>query len=472
MNAFSFEVDPKIVDGKPTAQLNRNIKFKKVGKKMLMKRKWNILLLLLVFVLVLSACGSNSGGNKPAVETKDQGNKDEPVKLKISWQGSQARNDQILKTLDLYTKSNPNITLEPDYAGLDTYYTKLATQAAGSSLPDILMINTNYFFEYASRGQLLDLAEGINMEDIDKNLLSAGKIDGKLYALPIGTSAISMIYNKVALDKLGVIVPDKGFSWDEWIKLARDLKPKLGENQYLIPDFSISTVIGESDKYEVYQLSHGKGFIHTPEGKFNIDKETYIEFNKLFASLRKEGLVPTSDVSVSHKQNDPKLDNLLNDTLLVNRAYSPYLPGVDGVKPGQYALTEVPHAEQSGGFVLPSQFFAISAHSKHIEESKLFIDWFVNNVEAGKILGFVNGPQVSKKVLGAIISNVEKTDKAQSDLIGLMAADAHPFSSRPKGYGNWSIEYAKVSQEIGFDKITPEEGYENLKEKWEEIINR
>ncbi|WP_165972411.1 ABC transporter substrate-binding protein [Paenibacillus piri] len=374
-----------------------------------------------------------------------------------------------MKTLDLYKKNNPAVSFEPQYMGFDTYFTKLATLAAARNLPDIMQIDTGNLMDYAVRGQLAELS-GINVDGIEKKLLSAGTVNGKQYGLPIGANTLTMMYNKAALDKLGVTVPDKGFSWDDLLKLGRELQPKLEKGKYFMQDLSIATGTSESDKYEMYQLAQGKGYIHTAEGKFNIDKDTYVAFNKLFADLRKEGIVPPADVTAGHKQYDPKLDNFLNGTILIQREYAAAFPAFDSVHPGQYAMTVVPHAKQSGAFLLPSQFFTISKDSKNSEAAIKFLDWFVNDKEAGKSLNLVRGVPVAKPVLDTLLPDLKDADKAQVDIINRTAPEANPFSSRPKGYGTWTDEWTKISQTVAFGKMTPEQGFDELKKKWDEII--
>lgn len=439
--------------------------------------------LLLIVIIAVSACGSAGSGNstgesKPAnsESTGNTGNTKagnsgaEKVQLRISWAGSQSRHDATLKALEVYTELNPHVTFEPDYMGFDTYYTKLATYSAAKNLPDILQIDTNYLLDYALRGQLLDLSEGIDLSDVDPSLLGAGMSNGIQYGIPIGANAIALHYNKVMFDKLGIVVPENGFTWEELIELAREVKPKLESGQYLIQDFSISKDSTELDKYEIYQLAQGKGQPYNPDGTFNIDKETFIEFSELFAQLREEGIVPPVDVSMANKENDPILDNLLNGTILVARGYAASLGAIDGVNPGQYGLMPAPSAAQSGTYLLPSQFFAVAENTPHAEEAKKFIDWFINDVQAGEALGLSRGPQVSKKLADALSDTYNDVEQQQVEYIELAKKIASPFNSKPKGYGNFQVEYNKISQQIGFAQITPEEGYELLRKAWTDTV--
>lgn len=431
-----------------------------------MKHPWLKMAALMVLVMLsfMTACGAS--------EEKQAAHQEETptIQLRISWSGSQVRHDATLKALEAYTQLHPHVRFEPEYMGFDTYWTKMATLSAARNLPDILQIDTGNLQEYVNRDQLLDLSGDIDLSNVEEKQVKTGKIDGKQYAIPIGANAIAFHYNKVMFERLGIKVPEQGFTWDQMIQLAREVKPKLEKGTYLLQDLSISVGGVGSNQYEIFQVAQGKGLLHTSEGEFNMDRETYLAFNHLFSQLRTEGVVPPAEVSISNKDYDPKLDNLLNGTILVQRGYAASLGAIDGIKPGEFGLMVVPSAKQSGSYLLTAQFFAVNKFSPHAEEAKRFINWFINDIEAGKILGLSRGPQVSKKVSAALQSSYSEVEKQQVELVEKTAPIASELYSRPKGYSRFIREYNNISQQIGFGKLTPEQGYDELVKKWDEII--
>ena len=68
-----------------------------------------------------------------------------------------------------------------------------------------------------------------------------------------------------------------------------------------------------------------------------------------------------------------------NDSVLMKRTFAALFPGYEGVKPGAYSLVTQPKGAKSSGWLKPSMFWSVSADSKYTEESKKFIDWFVND---------------------------------------------------------------------------------------------
>ncbi|WP_341414220.1 sugar ABC transporter substrate-binding protein [Paenibacillus filicis] len=429
-------------------------------------RTWGLLSLTALVAASLAGCVSNTeskpGASNGGNSTGNTENK--PVKLRIMWWGSQARHDATLKALDAYTKKHPHVTFEPEFSGFDGYADKLATQAAAKHAPDLIQMNPPWLSEYAGRNQLADLSKGIRLEDVDKSLIDSGTYKDKLYAIPLGNNATGMIYNKDAIDKLGLALPASGWTWEQYYEFGRQAKAKLGKGNYVLMDAT-----GDYTLYSAYQLSQGKGYPITEDGKFNIDKATWLAYVQTYAELRKDGVVPPADIASTDKESDAKLDLLNNGTVLMRRSLAALYPGYDGVKPGAYTLAVQPKGVQSSSWLKPSMFWSVSADSKHIEESKKFIEWFINDPEAADILGTTRGVPVSKKVLDDLTPKLTPSDKLQIELIKSVSLDAQPFNPGAKGWSNYTDkDFKDIGEKVMFGKITPEAGYAELVKKAED----
>ena len=78
--------------------------------------------------------------------------------------------------------ATPDVAIDPETYSWNDYWPKLATQAAGQNLPDVIQMDYRYIFEYARRGQLADLTpfvgKQIDLADFDPKQLESGKVDG------------------------------------------------------------------------------------------------------------------------------------------------------------------------------------------------------------------------------------------------------------------------------------------------------
>ncbi|MEI7026624.1 ABC transporter substrate-binding protein [Paenibacillus sp. y28] len=430
-----------------------------------MKKKWTALLLSLVMGASLTACGgaaekpdsgaAQSGTNSSTAAAGDA------VKLRIVWWGSQERHDATQKALALYSQKNPNVTFESEFSGWDGYFDKLGVQFAARNAPDIIQMDAAYLNEYVGRNLLADLGS-INVADMDKALLDSGKVNGKLYAMPLGSAAFGMVYDKSVIEKIGLKAPEFGWTWDDYYKFGQEAKAKLGSDKYVFVDQS-------SDLYDytAYQLSQGKGQVFT-DNKLTIDKDTWLGYMKKQDELRKAGITTPPDMTVTDKELDPKLDSVINGAALVRHIFSNQVGSITGLKPNALDFVSLPKGQQTGGWLKPGMFWSVNKESKHQEEAKKFIDWFINDAEAGKLLGLSRGIPGNKKVVDALSPSFGDSDKTSLAFINKIAPDAQPFVAEPQGWGNFKKDYKVIVEKLMFGKATPEQAYDELMKKAKE----
>ncbi|WP_019635648.1 ABC transporter substrate-binding protein [Paenibacillus fonticola] len=432
--------------------------------------KWKrlqIVAVLLVATLLLAACGGGKGDNagaKPSDNSSASNSASEKVKLRVMWWGSQPRHEATLKALELYTEKNPHVTFEPEYSGMDGYLDKLSTQAAAHNEPDIFQMDPGWISDWTSRNQLEELGSKIKLDEITPSLLPIGEKDGKQFAVPLGSVAFGMIYDKAALEKLGVTPPQDGWTWDDFFALAEEVKPKLAKDQYFTLDYA-----GNYFMFSAFHYAKGKDVLITDDGKFNIDEAAFLEWTKKFEQLRNEGLVPPADLNASDKEMDPTADLLVNGKVLFRYSFSNNYTTWDSMKEGAYDLVTMPRAEEAGGWLKPSMFLSLSPNSKHKEEAAKFIDWFVNDPEAGAILGTARGVPANAKIAESLIPNLPEGEKVGMKLIDATTPDGQTFTTGPEGWVNFiDKDWPLVRDELSFGRTTPEKAYESLKKASQE----
>ncbi|WP_025028454.1 ABC transporter substrate-binding protein [Caldalkalibacillus mannanilyticus] len=180
-------------------------------------RKLLIILLVVVLPLsLLSACGSKSTGQNGHVKLELFSNKSESI-------------ETLKSMIQKFEEQNPTIKIElnaPPEAE-----TVLKTRLTKNDIPDLMAIGGNYTFgELARAGVFHDFSGDSNVNkvheaymDMLKNLVGSEK-EG-IFGIPYAANANGVIYNIEKLEALGLQPPT---TWDEFIH-ALEVAKEAGE---------------------------------------------------------------------------------------------------------------------------------------------------------------------------------------------------------------------------------------------------
>ena len=177
-----------------------------------MKRLTWIASIVVILVMVLSACGTPEPKIVIRVGTGDAG------------EGLKPHEEIITR----FEAENPDIDVQLEAVAGD-YYARLLTQAAAGDAPDIIMVGDDAVPEFVSKGVFLPLEDFIKGKyPLDTSIylpsvLGPGQWDGKQWLLPKDFSPLGVYYNKKIFDQYGVTYPKDGWTWDDMLKTAQEL---------------------------------------------------------------------------------------------------------------------------------------------------------------------------------------------------------------------------------------------------------
>ncbi|PZE21642.1 ABC transporter substrate-binding protein [Paenibacillus xerothermodurans] len=403
-----------------------------------------------------------SSANPQAGNTSSNGK----VELRIAWWGSQDRHDRTLKAIELYEQQNPNVKLTAEFIAWDGYWDKLATQAAGKNLPDIIQQDYKYVNEYVARDLLVDLnpyvqSNTIDLRDADHLHTDGGKINNKLYAVNLGTNSLAIAYDPAMFAQAGVPELKPGYTWDDLAAAARQLKSKLGSDAYGMPNFNsmdpFKHLLREKGLWLYNEQANGLGYDND---------QILVDYFKYFDALLKDGVVPTPQVTQDIKG--------LEDELIVHKKSPMHFFNSNQVVALQKAanrplkLTILPDLPggTKGHFLKPSQFFSITKHSKHPEEAAKFINFFTNDLKANEILGAERGVPISSKVrehLGKSMGDAAKEMFGYIELAQQHAREIHPPD--PEGSSKIEALFARIQEAVNYGELTPEQAAKQFREE-------
>ncbi|SFM51988.1 Bacterial extracellular solute-binding protein, partial [Gracilibacillus orientalis] len=127
---------------------------------------------------------------------------------------------------------------------------------------------------------------------------------------------------------------------------------------------------------------------------------------------------------------------------------------------------------ESGLFLKPGQFFSITKNSKEKEAAAKFIDFFVNDIEANKIILGERGVPVSSEVKEALKAEVSASRAEVFDYITWVEDNSSPMGSPdPAGAGEIIELLTNLSEQMSYGQITPKEAATTFRSKAESILN-
>lgn len=162
-----------------------------------------------------------------------------PGTVKWSRYSAFTGSEKFYKLLfSLWEEEHPGSKVEAEYAGGDVYWTRIQTQVAAGTTPDVGVADYGRTVSYAKDGILLaldDYIKGDNypLDPFPKATLAqyqwaAGNFDsggdgGKIYGLPYDAQPYIVAYNKTLFDKAGVAIPTQDWTWDDYVTVAKKL---------------------------------------------------------------------------------------------------------------------------------------------------------------------------------------------------------------------------------------------------------
>lgn len=344
---------------------------------------------LLVFGVVLAICFAALS----TVWAEDQ------ITLRVSWWGSQDRHDRTLAAIELFEERNPHITVEPEFLGWNDYWERIATQAAGRNLPDVFQQDMQYIDLYSSRGMLFDLNPYVESGLLDTTHiadteLAGGRIDGRLYGVNLGSNALVGIIDPEMFAQAGVEPPGPEWTWEDYGEIAQTITNNLG-----VP---FAPVLPGQIFHAFQHVLRQRGlslYAADGSGLGYDDDQILIDLLQLDLDLTKQGVLASPAVR-------DEIGSLEEEPMITKEAatvwhWSNAIVALTSAADRPLALITLPKAKdqvKEGLYVKPSMFFSVAESSPHKEAAVMFVDFFINDVEANEILFAERGVPISGKV--------------------------------------------------------------------------
>ncbi|MCL6590764.1 MAG: extracellular solute-binding protein [Firmicutes bacterium] len=420
------------------------------------------LLVLLAVVIVFSFTISLSAADK--------------VTLRLGWWGNPTRDARTIKVVEMYEALNPNVNIETETVGWAGYWDKLNTQGAAGNLPDIIQMDYAYITTWVKNDQLLDLGPYVKSKKLDltgvpETFISGGRVKNKLYGVSLGTNAVCMIYDPAILQKAGVAAPTPDWTWADLEKMALEIYNKTG--------VQVPPLGGATDPRVVFDnmIRQTKKAFFNPKDGASLgftDTKLLIEWFETNLRLLKAGAMVRPDIAFGGAVT-PQESGLAKGTEWLGPAFwsnQVVMMQTAMNRPiGIITMPKIAKSKQPGTYLKPSMFFSVTKKSLHKDEAVKFVNYFINDIEANKVLMGERGIPIVPKVRDTLKALVDPVNKQIFDYIDLAGNNASPIDPPdPPGAGEVLKAFLTINQEVLYQTISPKEAAAKFMKQANEIL--
>ncbi|SFK99578.1 multiple sugar transport system substrate-binding protein [Paenibacillus sp. 1_12] len=409
------------------------------------------------------------GATGTTTTSKDSG---KVTEVRVSWYGDANRTKIYNDTFDIIQKKLPDLKLVREFAASGEYWTKLNTQVAGGNAPDLMIFTLDTLYDFAKRGQLLDLQpfadQGIiHLNDFNPAIVNSGKVDGKLYTVSQGNSILGSYYNKDLFKKAGVSEPDLNWTWDDFSKAMIAIHTSLGKNVWGSEDLA-----GVNNVFQTFLKQKNKD-LYKEDGSLGFEKSDMIEWFTLWDNMRQQGGIPPADISAEYKGKNEVESILAAGKVAVSMSASNRLKLFQNVMKDELGMVRVPNVKGGTQFdLLAGVYMGIYTKSKFPKETARIIDAFANDSEAAKAFGLLYGPVGSSKVMKELEPSIDPLMKKVNDFQVTVSKNVLPTVPYPTGSNAVNKLLSTENDAVAFKQKTVAQSVDDFFTEAQKILKK
>jgi multiple sugar transport system substrate-binding protein len=378
------------------------------------------------------------------------------LRLRMFWWGSQERTDRTLKMDALYTKAHPNVTFSGETLGWSDYWPRLATQAAGQNLPDIIQMDYRYIVEYASRGALLPLdkylGKQLAIEDFGKDSIDSGRVDGKLYGVNLGNNSVAMTYRLDSFANAKLPVPDEKTTWADFAKMCAEINKSTNGAIHGTQDAG-----GTEPVLECWLRQRGKA-LYTADGKLAFNADDMTEWFNMWTAMRASGAcVPADQQALDHDSLETNMVTLGHAACgFVNSNQLIGMQVLNSTKLGETMFPQGGPGSKPGQYLKPSQMWSIAASTENADAAVDVVNYSVENPDGVRALGVERGVPASPAMRDVLKPTLDAQSQGMVEFIAFITDKVGPLPpAPPPGAGEIQVRLRRANQEVGFGRSKP-----------------
>ena len=376
----------------------------------------------------------------------------ETVNITYRWWGGQNREERQLAAIALFEERNPGITVTPFPVSFDGYYDVLGVEMVAGTAPDVFTLDRSWPIELGLGGGLLPISgTTVDLSNFSPAVLETATVNGTVYAVPNGGNATGLIVNTDLFEEAGIDLPDdETWTWDDFVAISEQLSANL-------PAGSFGAELRPWDFINAYVTQRNGVGLFNSDGSIAADEATLADFFDLMHTLTSGGGAPSAAETTELFAAGP--DETLMGTGQSAMIFAPsnMIAAYQAANNANLVLMRIPGETEFahvGTTVLPSQFFAISANTAHADAALAFVNFLVNDPDAGEILGVDRGNPVNSVIAAQIAPSLPPIAQEQVYFMDRIAASALPTIPQPAGAGEVQPITTLAMQTVVFNQAS------------------
>jgi multiple sugar transport system substrate-binding protein len=373
-------------------------------------------------------------------------------RLRVTWWGGADRARRTRAALDAWQRMNPGLTVDSETVGWGDYWTRLATQVGGGNAPDVIQMDYRYIHEYARRRALRPLDDmmpaHLNLHDVSADTLETGKVDGRLYGVPMGLNSTAMLFNTAVLERANIPAPTLATTWAQFAELATAITRAVGRRGF----FGTSDGGLNEPALEVWVRGRGR-LLYNEDGRIGFQRDDVAEWFDYWDKLRRAGGATPADIQALYRYTT-ETSMLTTNRSAIEFTHSNLLIAHQGLIQDRLGMTAYPRGDRPGSYYKPSMLLSVAATTPQAQGSAKLVEFLTMHPEAGEALGVERGVPPSATRRAMLAGTVPEQDRVQITFIEQLAQHVSPIPPPPpRGAGEMQTLLRRVNEQVAFGQL-------------------
>jgi multiple sugar transport system substrate-binding protein len=345
---------------------------------------------------------------------------------------------------------------------------------AGGTAPDEINLGGEDLAQFAIRGALAPLDPFVpavfHADLFDAPVLDLGRVNGKLYGVPIAVSIQGFAYNRSVLTRLGMGEPPAAWTYEDFARFCADIH-RADPQVYGSHDGA-----ARLDTFQMYLLSQGRQLY---EGrKLAVSAADVAEWFDYWDRMRKSGGAVPADLQAQFTGTEwPNSPLVKGKAVFASIASQDLSGGYQALTKDTLSITTPPAVKAGatpGYFPQGTSMCCLYAKSRNMEATAKVIDWFVSDPTSARILGLVSGPPASRPALQAVLELKGLARVDEEVLKYSQAALAKALPAPPLQLGQRAVEdlMRRVNESVGFGRSSVRDAAQTFIDQGNALLRR